>query len=82
MDQLDGSDLTTAVRQALRAVSGAKLAYSVEEFGAVAGLGRTKLYAEIAAGRLRARKAGKRTVILAEDGRDYLASLPELPSAT
>jgi hypothetical protein len=57
-----------------------KLAYSVEEFGAVAGLGRTKLYAEIAAGRLRARKAGKRTVILAEDGRAYLASLPELAS--
>ena len=80
MDQFDGSVLTAAVRRALRAVSGAKLAYSVEEFGAVAGLGRTKLYAEIAAARLRARKAGKRTVILAEDGRAYLASLPEFPS--
>jgi hypothetical protein len=80
MDEFDETDLTTAVRRALRAVSGARLAYSVEEFGAVTGLGRTKLYAEIAAGRLRARKAGKRTIILAEDGRAYLAGLPELAS--
>ena len=58
-----------------------KLAYGVQEFGAVAGLGRTKVYAEIAAGRLRAKKAGRRTIILAEDARAYLASLPELPSA-
>ena len=81
MDQFDRTELTAAVRHALQAVSGAKLAYSVEEFGAVAGLGRTKLYAEIGAGRLRARKAGKRTIILAEDARAYLASLPELPGA-
>jgi hypothetical protein len=48
------------------------LAYSIDELP----IGRTKAYAEIAAGRLRAVKSGQRTLILADDLRDYLASLP------
>ena len=55
-----------------------KLAYSPDEFADSTGLGRTTVYAEIKAMRLKARKVGTRTVITAEDARAYLASLPEL----
>ena len=40
--------------------------------------GPTTVYAEIKAGRLKARLLGDRMVILEPDGREYLASLPEL----
>jgi hypothetical protein len=40
-----------------------------------------RVYAALAAGQLRARKFGKRTIITAEDGRAFLASLPELSAA-
>jgi hypothetical protein len=54
-----------------------KYAYRIDELGDVLPLGRTKAWEEIAAGRLKARKIGRRTVVLAKDLRDYLASLPE-----
>jgi excisionase family DNA binding protein len=49
---------------------------SIAEACAVAGVGRTKLYAAISDGHLRARKFGKRTLILRDDLREFLASLP------
>ena len=52
------------------------LAYGINGFARAVGIGRTKLYEEISAGRLRALKAGKRTIITVEDGRAYVASLP------
>ena len=58
-----------------------KLAYSIDEFASASGLGRTRLYDAIAAGQLRARKFGKRTVILVDDGRAFLMNLPQLPAA-
>jgi hypothetical protein len=57
------------------------LAYTVEEFGAEAKIGRTRVYAAIKTGRLRARKYGNRTLILPDDGRAFLESLPELVTA-
>jgi hypothetical protein len=63
----------TACNQA----SGPTLARSPDAFAVAAGLGRTTIFAAIAAGRLRARKIGARTLILDEDGREFLASLPE-----
>ena len=54
------------------------LAYTVEEFAALAKIGRTGIYAAIKQRRLCARKYGKKTLILPEDGRAFLASLPEL----
>jgi hypothetical protein len=38
------------------------------------------LYREIAAGRLIARKQGRRTIILDDDLRTFLASLPQMPA--
>jgi excisionase family DNA binding protein len=49
---------------------------SVQEACAVAGLGRTKIYEAITDGRLKARKCGKRTLILRDELRQFLASLP------
>lgn len=54
-----------------------KLGYSPEEAAQVAGSGRTKIFHAIKSGDLKARKFGRRTVILADDLRTFLASLPE-----
>ena len=55
-----------------------KLAYSIAEACAAMGIGRTKLYDLIAAGKLVARKDGGRTLILAEDMAAYLRALPAI----
>ena len=52
-----------------------KLAYSIPEFLAVVPIGRTKLYEELKAGRLRAVKVGKRTLILITEAERWLATL-------
>jgi excisionase family DNA binding protein len=49
---------------------------SIAEACAMAGIGRTKIYQAIGDGRLRARKFGKRTIILRSDLRAFLESLP------
>ena len=54
-----------------------KVAYSVNEFLAAYGIGRTKFYQEIEAGRLRIRKCGKRTLVTRQDAEAWLQSLPE-----
>jgi hypothetical protein len=51
-------------------------AFSIREYEKWSGFGRSKIYEEIAAGRLVARKCGKRTIITYQDGKDYLESLP------
>ncbi|MEQ9435650.1 helix-turn-helix domain-containing protein [Hyphomonas sp.] len=53
------------------------LAYTVNHACAVADCGRTKLYEAIGDGSLRVKKLGNRTLILAEDLRDWLTGLPE-----
>jgi excisionase family DNA binding protein len=52
------------------------LAYSIPEACALTGVGRTTIYKAIRAGRLRARKLGTRTLILDEDLRRCLETLP------
>lgn len=52
------------------------LAYSVAEAVRLSGICRTVVYEEIKAGRLRARKLGRRTLILSEDMQRWLANLP------
>ncbi|MCW5705424.1 MAG: helix-turn-helix domain-containing protein [Bradyrhizobium sp.] len=55
-----------------------KLALSVADVVQIAGLGRTTVYAEIKAGRLIARKIGRRTFILREDFDSWLRAQPTL----
>ena len=57
------------------------LAYSVEEFCALSGLGRSFLYEAIRNGDLKARKAGRRTLILSAEAQRYLDTLPEVETA-
>jgi len=57
-----------------------KLAYTIKEFMALAGVGHSFTYEEIAAGRLRAVKAGRKTLIRENDARAWLAALPSMES--
>ena len=58
------------------------LAYSIDEYSEVSNLGRSFLYQEIRNGKLEARKAGRRTIILHDEGQRYLNALPELKPST
>jgi hypothetical protein len=53
-------------------------AYPLPDFCKAFGVGRSKAYEEIRAGRLKARKSGVRTIITAEDAKAWLESLPPL----
>jgi excisionase family DNA binding protein len=51
-------------------------AYTIPKASQASGLGRTTLYELIGAGKIEARKAGGRTLVMAASLRDYIASLP------
>jgi hypothetical protein len=51
-------------------------AYSIADVCRITRSGRTAVYGEIKSGRLRARKRGRRTIVLPGDLRRYLESLP------
>ena len=53
-----------------------EFAIPIEEAARRAGIGRTSLYAAVSRGELPMRKAGKRSLILVEDLRAWIASLP------
>ena len=53
-------------------------AFSIREFCFRYGIGRTNAYEEIAAGRLRAVKVGRRTLISHDAAEAWLAALPEM----
>lgn len=53
------------------------IAYTIADAVRVSGLGRTKLYGEIGAGKIEAIKAGTKTLIPAESLRLYLEALPK-----
>jgi excisionase family DNA binding protein len=54
------------------------IAYTIAEACAVARAGRTAIYEAIRNGALQARKRGRRTLILADDLRRWVESLPTL----
>jgi len=54
------------------------LAYTVSEACAAARIGRTRFYEAVRSGALRVRKHGKRTLVLCEDLRQWLESLPAI----
>ena len=53
-----------------------KLGLSIDESCHATGLGRTKIYEAIGSGKLIAKKAGRRTIILPKHLEAYLESLP------
>lgn len=53
-------------------------ALTISSFCRVYNIGRTFVYAEISKGRLEARKAGSRTIILRTEAERWAASLPTL----
>ena len=60
-------------QQSTQSVSGV---FSVSDFCQWAGIGRTAVYAEMKAGRLSAKKFGRRTIIPKSEAERWLASLP------
>jgi excisionase family DNA binding protein len=54
------------------------LVHSIPEACSMARTGRTSMYEEIKKGKLRAIKRGRRTLILAEDLRRWLETLPSI----
>ena len=57
------------------------LAHSIDGACEEADCGRSYMYGEISAGRLPAKKMGRRTIILDEDLRDWLKRLPSFNQA-
>ena len=57
-----------------------KMALTIPEAVEAGAGSRTVIYEAINAGTLKAKKRGKRTVILAADLAQYLESLPDFPS--
>jgi protein involved in temperature-dependent protein secretion len=56
-------------------------AMTVSEFCRWASFGRTKMYAEVKAGRITPRKIGAKTVILRSDAEAWLRALPTATAA-
>jgi hypothetical protein len=54
-----------------------RLAYPLNDFADAIGVGRSKVYAEIKAGRLKAKKIGSRTIITSDAAHTYLDALPD-----
>jgi excisionase family DNA binding protein len=53
-----------------------RLVHSIADVAKIVGLGRTFIYQQIKEGRLRVRKAGRRTVVFDTDVKAWLAALP------
>ena len=78
-ERAETGTLTTAVAEVeVGAAPHSRRAFSVTEFCRGYGIGRTNAYQEIATGRLRAVKVGRRTLITHDAAEAWLAALPEL----
>jgi excisionase family DNA binding protein len=79
-----GTPATAPPENQARSAAYSSRVFSIREFCHRYGIGRTHTYQEIAEGRLRALKVGRRTLITHEAAETWLAALPELnnPSRT
>jgi hypothetical protein len=53
-----------------------KLSYSIEEFATMTSLSKAQVYLEISEGRLRVRKAGRRSLVALDEAQRWLTALP------
>lgn len=67
---------TELMTDAINNSTNEKFAYRISEFCRAFGIGRTKAFDEIKAGRLKVRKAGRITLIRTEDAKAWLDALP------
>ena len=58
-----------------------RFALTIQEAVQFSGLGRTRLYALAAEGRISFKKCGKRTLVLVDDIKQLIAELPDAPIA-
>lgn len=54
-----------------------RLGYTITEFAELSGFGRTKIFEAIKEKKLRAKRLGRRRIILEEEARRFLEDLPE-----
>jgi excisionase family DNA binding protein len=66
------------MERASKVINDIKSAFSVEDFCERFGIGRTAAYAELKAGRLKAQKCGRRTLIPRNEAERWLAGLPAM----
>ena len=59
----------------------ARIAYTIPQLTKIAGVGKTKLYREIAAGCLVASKCGRRTVVTRANAKAWLREMPTVRSS-
>jgi excisionase family DNA binding protein len=59
-----------------------KLTVSIKEASQLSGLGRSTIYEAMVSGKLKAKKSGKRTIILIGELNDFLAALPSATFAS
>jgi len=71
-----GTSATAVGENEAGSATHSRRAFSIREFCRRYGIGRTNAYREIAAGRLRAVKAGRRTLISHDAAESWLAALP------
>jgi excisionase family DNA binding protein len=58
-----------------------RLAHSIADVAKIASIGRSLLYQQIAEGRLRVRKVGRRSLVFDADLKAWLAALPDKTSS-
>jgi excisionase family DNA binding protein len=75
---IDASAERAAAAERAERMGSGRSALTIDEAAARIGIGRDGVYRAINEGLLRARKFGKRTLILARDLDAFLDSLPEL----
>jgi excisionase family DNA binding protein len=68
--------MTKTPSHAANLVGQPKFSFTIDEAAAATGLGKTRLYEEMHLGRLKAVKAGRRTLIPAASIDAWLANLP------
>ena len=55
-----------------------KVAFTVDEFCKSVGIGVTKFYSEVKAGRIQAKKSGTRTIVPTTEAAAYINRLPDM----